>query len=321
MSDSSSLSDLSRRERRYLLQANLDELRHSSGGSVVMESQGRLFKATIAGVYAEKTVKGGQGSKRGVVGGFSAKSRKRLLEQLARLDHERAGKVPFLTLTYPAHFPTPKRAKEHLRAWLKRLAARYPGCSAVWRLELQKRGAPHFHLLLFNVPFVPMEWVQSSWAEVIGCPGVPVFTRIELMRSWRGVMWYASKYIAKEGGGVPGPVAPYVVEVPALPDDGRVWVSVAVDERSGGFNSLPYLAVTFDHVGRWWGVFQADNLPYASSERVTVPFGDWFYKVKALGALVWSCVNTRQGNGFTLFLDDPRAFSGYARTMAGVACA
>jgi hypothetical protein len=57
-----------------------------------------------------------------------------------------------LTLTYPSAYETDgKIVKSHLhliRQWLHRR-----GIKGVWFLEFQKRGAPHFHLLLdFNLP-------------------------------------------------------------------------------------------------------------------------------------------------------------------------
>jgi hypothetical protein len=308
-------SDLSGQEQRYVLSQNLQDLRPANhGGSVVVEAQGRLFKVQVQ--YVTNGVPKACVSMpvRGRVGGFSAKSRKRLLEKLARLDHEKSGKVSFLTLTYPKYFPTPQRAKEHLRAWCKRVAARYPAFSAVWRLELQRRGAPHFHLLCFGLPFVPKEWVQRTWAAVIGQPGVEVFTRIEAMRSWRGAMHYASKYIAKVQDF--GQDVGYVVEMPECKDGAVTVLTAAVP---GGLDSLPYLAVAFDHVGRWWGVFNEDGLPWASLERGKLPFGKWFYHVKRSAEHVWAFVNTRERQGFTLFVDDPGQWMRYAQAAAGVA--
>ena len=54
-----------------------------------------------------------------------------------------------------------KRAKNDLAAWIKRLQREIPGAATLWRIEVQDRESgrfigdlvPHFHLLIFNVPF------------------------------------------------------------------------------------------------------------------------------------------------------------------------
>lgn len=84
--------------------------------------------------------------RRGVVTGLSKRSAGRLIKTGLR-GRPRA----MLTLTYPAHFPDAKKAKGHLRAFLKRLFRRFPRIGILWRMEFQKRGAPHFHLLIQGV--------------------------------------------------------------------------------------------------------------------------------------------------------------------------
>ena len=39
----------------------------------------------------------------------------------------------------------------------------YPGIQAVWRLEFQSRGAPHFHIMLLDCPFVPISDLLWMW--------------------------------------------------------------------------------------------------------------------------------------------------------------
>ncbi|MFA7346054.1 MAG: hypothetical protein WC003_17280 [Terrimicrobiaceae bacterium] len=54
-----------------------------------------------------------------------------------------------ITLTYPAEFPTNGReVKRNFNFFRKRLLRRFPGIRGVWFLEFQKRGAPHFHILV-----------------------------------------------------------------------------------------------------------------------------------------------------------------------------
>jgi hypothetical protein len=125
-----------------------------------------------------------------------------------------------VTLTYPAAYPgTWQTWKRQLDTWLKRVRRRLPSCGGTWKLEPQRRGAPHFHLLLVNTPFLAKEWLSSSWYEVVGSNDprhLAAGTNVQQARSHRGVVAYASKYVAK---------------AEKLPES---WV---------------------DGVGRWWGVF------------------------------------------------------------------
>jgi len=94
------------------------------------------------------------GGNRDRVRGFSRTSRRNLLRRLASINRSafRAfkGRIIFVTLTYPKQFPEdPKLCKRHLIALRKRLQRKYGDCAAFWRLGIQRRGARHFHLLLF----------------------------------------------------------------------------------------------------------------------------------------------------------------------------
>lgn len=142
------------------------------------------------------------GGLRGKVQGFSKNSRRRLIRKLASIDRETMATPPiFGTLTYPGEWPRdPKRWKRDLDAWGKRLRRRHREACVIWKLEPQKRGAPHFHLLVFGVPHLDKHWLAASWYAVVDSGDVRHLragTRIESIRTWRGVMSYASKYTAK----------------------------------------------------------------------------------------------------------------------------
>lgn len=163
---------------------------------------------------------------RGEIREFSRKSRTRLQQTLCALPIQHVGRgVLFITLTYPAEYPgTWQIWKKHLDTWIKRLRRRLPACAGVWKLEPQKRGAPHFHLLLVGTPFIARKWLSRSWFEVVGSHDdkhLVAGTNVQLARSHRGVVAYAAKYVAKHE---------------QLPE-----------EWAGG-------------VGRWWGVFNRAGL-------------------------------------------------------------
>src|SRR5918994_6032062 len=112
------------------------------------------------------------------VRGFSRGSRRNFLLRLASINRRafRAfkGRMIFVTLTYPCEYPEdPELCKRHLKALRKRLQRQYKSFAAFWRLGIQKRGAWHFHLLLFVGPsFGPIRelrrFISSSWHEVTG---------------------------------------------------------------------------------------------------------------------------------------------------------
>ena len=112
------------------------------------------------------------------VRGFSRASRRNLLRRLASINRSafRAfkGRIIFVTLTYPHEYPDdPELCKRHLRALRKRLHRAYGSFATFWRLGIQRRGAWHFHLLLFVGPSVgPVDelrrFISSSWHEVTG---------------------------------------------------------------------------------------------------------------------------------------------------------
>ena len=79
-----------------------------------------------------------------------------------------------MTLTYPhVYAEDPEVCKNHLKALRKRLQRMFGDFAAFWRMGIQRRGAWHFHLLLFVGPSVgPIgelrRFISSSWHEVTG---------------------------------------------------------------------------------------------------------------------------------------------------------
>lgn len=140
-------------------------------------------------------------AERGEITGFSRASRKRLIELMHQLEFKDA---LFVTLTYPKEFPQDGRIfKEHLRVWRERLQRSFGKLRVIWRLEFQKRGAPHFHLLLLDAPRVDKDWLSQSWYDVVGS-GDPLHllagTNINLVtgaKERKLVMFYVGKYLGK----------------------------------------------------------------------------------------------------------------------------
>jgi len=183
---------------------------------------------------AEKGAGGKKGKKvkRGKISGFSRKSRKRMIQELSKI---RRDSLPVMvTLTYPeAYSDNPKDWKNDLDNFLRRLARKFPRAAGVWKLEPQKRGAPHFHLLVWGAGYIELLlWVSRAWFQVVKSGDIRHLhagTRVEMVKSLSGSRWYASKYLGKEV-------------------DGEGW----------------------QYPGRWWGIFQREKLPYGELVNVEV---------------------------------------------------
>lgn len=117
--------------------------------------------------------------------GWSRKSRSNMVERLCELDYTAlfpAGRLPaMVTLTYPNAWqrvaPNGAAAKKHLKKLRKRWERTWgEPLAAVWKLEFQRRGAPHFHLLVSPPHGQTADgenfrtWLSRSWAEVVAHP-------------------------------------------------------------------------------------------------------------------------------------------------------
>ena len=139
---------------------------------------------------------------RGKVREFSRRSRTRLMQTICSIPVAHVGRgLLFITLTYPRAWPGDWPAwKRHLDTLGKRMKRRFPDFGAVWKLEPQKRGAPHFHLLVVGVPFIAKQWLSRAWFEIVrsgDARHLAAGTQVQLARSHRGVVSYAAKYTAK----------------------------------------------------------------------------------------------------------------------------
>lgn len=253
------------------------ETKTNSFPRVELEAQGRLLTVKAIGLDRELRV----GGNRGDVTVFSAGSRMRLLRKLARVSPPAVNgfrhRCTFLTLTTRA-IHHPRQYKEFMRAFFKRLGRKAPSLAAIWRLEFQERGAPHLHLILYNVQWFDKKWIQNAWGEIVGQDRP--WTRIESVRSYKHLMSYASKYAAK--------VASY------------------------GFNSVAYRAEgekisEYGHLspGRVWGVFNKDGLPFERKEEAVVPLDGSWWMLRRYCCKFYPWVWENDEGGFTVFTDDP----------------
>lgn len=182
---------------------------------------GRLAQLHLQGLQEHEPKPG----VRGKCDGMSDDSRRRLMRLLHQIDRK-ARQPAFVTLTFPDEcIPSPREAKVMLQTLFKRWQRRQPRLCAVWRLEAHPerservgRPVPHLHLLVWG-DWIERENLSRDWSDIVcGLSPQAVFwkhlaagTKVESIRSFRGVASYASKYLSKADGYSLGE------------DAGRVW--------------------------------------------------------------------------------------------------
>jgi hypothetical protein len=175
-------------------------------------------------------LKGSKSVKRKEIQGFSRQSRKRFMDHLAKTRKET--KPYLITLTYPQIYPTdPDIYKAHFHKFVKRSERRFGTLGGYWKLEFQKRGAPHYHLIVWlelkdilineynpwlqeNLILqqsialnVLKHWVSQAWFECVqsnDSKHLVAGTRVETVRDNKDIMAYAAKYIGKLEQGIKG---------------------------------------------------------------------------------------------------------------------
>ncbi len=112
----------------------------------------------------------------------------------------------FVTLTYPHEWPEDTEVcKRHLKAFRKRLQREFGTFAAFWRMGIQKRGAWHFHLLLFMGPSLGLlgklrRFISFAWYEITGKVSeghLRTGTRVEAVKKWKQATSYVERYMAK----------------------------------------------------------------------------------------------------------------------------
>lgn len=179
--------------------------REAGWGRVTYWRGGSLVSVAFEGLCeGDPGGSGGGGGLRGTVRGFSLASRRRLMRKVAMINRVASRRLPaFITLTYPGSWPSdPEVWKDHLEAFFRRLERRVGRHAIIWRLEFQRRGAPHFHLIGWDlrVTHALRAWVSRAWYEVVGSGDerhLRAGTNVERVKSWHSLTAYLSKYMAK----------------------------------------------------------------------------------------------------------------------------
>lgn len=114
-------------------------------------------------------------SQRGKVTSWSGRSRARLIKAVEAVDWSKYTPLVWVGLTYPGFAIgdayNARKAKRDLRTLFMRWARKWGNPVGAWKLEFQRRGVPHFHLLL-HASTVDMQdmrqWLKVAWWEIVG---------------------------------------------------------------------------------------------------------------------------------------------------------
>ena len=121
----------------------------------------------------------------GVITEWSRKSRSSMCRTFAEPEYSplvESGRVPaMVTLTYPGDWevvaPDGASVKRHMVLWRKRFQREYGEPALyIWKLEFQRRGAPHIHL--WTAPPISTgrsgrgfaQWLSETWAQIVDHP-------------------------------------------------------------------------------------------------------------------------------------------------------
>lgn len=211
-----------------------------------IEFTGQLTKVTVHEPDAQlqrQVTRSKPTRTRSQVCGFSRRARSRMMTRMATIDFDKVH-LSMVTLTYGKEFPKDSDVwKRDKHTMVKALRRRLPDIGIIWKLEPQKRGAPHYHLFLFfpksHYPkmrdaFLCKDWLALRWAEITGdtsADHIAAGVRVERIRTVNGMMKYASKYIAK---------------------------NIEHEEH----------AAMWQNVGHYWGTHNRDAIPEAETTRI-----------------------------------------------------
>ena len=196
-------------------------------------------------------------AKRGVVSGFSQKSRRNLQRELATLSCSAEAFTMALTLPGDGDAVSQEEANDAFATLARRFASKkeFKRVAVMWKRELQKRGALHWHLLLYGLADDPeLEWAVRFWLvtqwNALVCMDVSAGER-EHHRWWHiANRWNGKKKRHEEN-----------------------WERVR--DMAGYFSKYlgkdPETDQTSPVPGRWWGSWNKRSLPHVSPTELPIP--------------------------------------------------
>lgn len=258
------------------------------GGAVALSLTPEREESLFKDVYrlAQEMKETLRKARRGRVSEFSRRSRHRVIDLVNTLRPDAKGL--FLTVTYRRNMRDFALAKEHQIKLCKWLRYHFPQCSILWRMERQRRGAIHFHLLVFGVEFIAAKVLTAYWQKMTGDDSYP---DIEPIQNQRKALFYVAKYMTKPNHSAH--------ERSPLRDWRSMDLSFCHIWRK---RPLPGSEKTF--VGRWWGVVGRVNLPVAEKiEWQGEIVANSFFQFRRAASVKFPRLQRFGMRGFTLYAD------------------
>jgi hypothetical protein len=121
-------------------------------------------------------------------GAYRAKSQvRRMVQGNIRVSSERP---KFLTLTFHENKTDLQETNKEFTKFIKRLGTRYKEKQRYIAVpEFQKRGAVHYHAIMFNMPFTETRVLEGLWKHG--------FVKVKEVNRASGLALYLVKYISK----------------------------------------------------------------------------------------------------------------------------
>ena len=223
------------------------------------------------------------GGRRSAVEGWSRKSRSNLLRTIAGLNLP--GHWGMLTLTVPGiWWCTPGEFKAMRKALRRRWERQGWEWSALWKLEFQQRGAPHFHVGVRMPDGVEhatvAKWVAENWHEIVchsatnrhrQCSGS--CERLDHLAHGARLDSQYARRLRSAGSAFAGYFAKHGVWADKEYQHTRPgwrWRGFAgvldLMAGAGAGDELRDLADQWDHPGRWWGYENVEAAPLVEGE-------------------------------------------------------
>ena len=233
------------------------------GGSLFKVSKPKFAKGRH--LIPDKAAGRSMGGQRGRITSYSHASHRRLQQMLGKVDQTA---IPlFLTLTYPGEWwpESPAAWKRHFDMLDKRMERRFPGSGLMWKLEPQRRGAPHFHMCLWGVTYSEVRaWLPEAWNEVLYASKITPALRaaVELYITIRRRAGNEAAGRAVEASGVALGRVHHLLAGTGV-EIVHTWRGVK--RYAAKYMGKLIEGSEWEYPGRWWGCRRPENIPWAEA--------------------------------------------------------
>jgi hypothetical protein len=158
---------------------------------------------------------------------------------------QRPGLAVFVTLTYPGEYPGDGRlVKGHLRAFRERWERHYGSVEGVWKMEFQRRGAPHFHLAMLIPDKVTLGISEAGRLEDRSTRALELEVRAWVANAWFGVVASGDDRHLLAG-----------TQVDELADEPAAYFAGYAGSTRGSKEYQHQVPEGYAECGRFWGVW------------------------------------------------------------------